>query len=90
MAIVHHAAGEFAESDEAMRTLVEKHAAGNAYQLAEAYSMRGDLDRAFEWLERAIDERDPGVTHAKVNPHFRALRDDPRWEIVLKKIGFDV
>ena len=90
LAIVHHAAGEFAESDEAMRTLVEKHAAGNAYQLAEAYSMRGDLDRAFEWLERAIDERDPGVTHAKVNPHFRALRDDPRWEIVLKKIGFDV
>jgi tetratricopeptide (TPR) repeat protein len=88
--IVFHAAGRSAESEEALRILIEEHAIGNAYQIAEIHSIRGDVDRAFDWLERAIDERDSGLTHLKVNPHFRALLDDKRWNEMLKKIGFEV
>jgi len=51
--------------------------------------MRNEIDQAFEWLERAIEERDPGVTHTKANPRFRLLRDDSRWPALLKKIGFE-
>ena len=51
--------------------------------------MRGEIDTAFEWLERAIDSRDAGVTHGKVNPRFRPLHGDPRWELLMKKIGFE-
>jgi len=88
-AIVHHAARHDTESDEALRVLTEEHAAGNAYQIAEVYSIRGDIDHAFEWLERAFDERDSGLTHIRVNPHYRALHDDTRWNELLKRIGFE-
>ena len=89
LAIIHHAAGRKDKSDEALGLLTANHADGNAYQLAEVYSMREEIDLAFEWLERAFAERDPGVTHAKVNPRFRPLHDDPRWMDLLTKIGFD-
>ena len=90
LAIVHHAAGSESESDNALKKLTEEHPDGNAYQIAEVYSTRGDVDRAFEWLDRAIEDVDPGVIHAKVNPRLRALHDDSRWAVILKKIGFDL
>ncbi len=88
LAIIYHTSGRDAESDEALRELTEEHAAGNAYQIAEVHSVRGENEEAFEWLERAIAERDPGVTHAKVNPRFRPLVNDLRWPGLLSKIGF--
>jgi tetratricopeptide (TPR) repeat protein len=88
LAIIYYAAGQTDDADKALQQLVENHADGNAYQIAEIYSMRGEADEAFQWLQRAIDERDPGVTHAKVNPRFRPLYDDARWPQILSKIGF--
>lgn len=89
LAIIHQLSGREADSAELLRQLTEAHAAGSAYQIAEIQSMRGEVDQAFEWLERAFAERDSGVTHAKVNPRFRPLHDDPRWSALLKKIGFE-
>jgi eukaryotic-like serine/threonine-protein kinase len=90
LAILYVKLGRVADSDEALRKLTEEHAEGNAYQIAEVEAMRGEIDRAFEWLERALEERDSGVTHAKVNPRFRLLQGDPRWAPLLKKLGFEV
>jgi serine/threonine protein kinase/cytochrome c-type biogenesis protein CcmH/NrfG len=87
-AIVYHSSGQKADSDEALGRLTAEHADGNAYQIAEIHSMRGEKDQAFEWLERAFAERDAGVTHLKVNPRFRSLHDDSRWPVLLEKIGF--
>ena len=89
LAIIYRAAGRQNEADEALATLIAEHAEGNEYQIAEVYAMRGETENAFEWLERAIVDRDAGVTHAKVNPRFRPLHGDGRWAIILKKIGFD-
>lgn len=89
VAILHHSSGHVADSNEAIRQLTEKHAEGNAYQIAEVYSMRGEVDRAFDWLELAYEERDSGMTHVRVNQRFRCLRDDPRWPALLEKVGFD-
>lgn len=88
LAIISYMLGRNVESDEALRKLSEEYAAGNAYQIAEVHSMRGEIDPAFEWLNRAIEERDPGVTHTKVNPRFRPLKGEARWTDVLRKIGF--
>jgi serine/threonine protein kinase/Tfp pilus assembly protein PilF len=90
MAIIDHAAGRQSDSDNELRQLTTEHAEGNAYQIAEVHSMRNEIDPAFEWLERAITERDSGLTHAKVNPRFRPLHADKRWAALLKKIGFDL
>ncbi len=88
-AIIHHSAGHQAESEQGLQKLLEQHAANNDYQIAEVYSMRVEIDNAFEWLERAIVDRDAGITHGKVNPRFRPLHGDPRWAVILKKIGFE-
>jgi serine/threonine-protein kinase len=48
----------------------------------------GRKEEAFEWLERAYDEHDPLLVILK---HFRAcdpLRDDPRFDALLKRLGF--
>jgi TolB-like protein/Flp pilus assembly protein TadD len=90
LAILYYAAERKADSDETLRTLTENHADGNAYQIAEIHSMRGEKDAAFDWLESAYQERDPGMTHAKVNPRFRPLYGDPRWAVILEKIGFEL
>lgn len=89
LAIIYQALGRSAESDEALRTLIDEHSEGNAYQIAEVYSVRGMVDEAFASLARAVEERDAGVTHAKVNPRFRSLHQDPRWEPILIQFGFD-
>ncbi len=89
LAMIYHVLGRNADSDDALALLKREHAEGNAYQLAEIHSVRGEIDDAFDWLTRAVDERDAGVTHAKVNPRFRNLKEDPRWAPLLAKIGFD-
>jgi tetratricopeptide (TPR) repeat protein len=89
LSIIYTVCGRSDKADEALRTLTEKYSEGNAYQIAEVYSMRGELDDAFEWMDKALYEKDPGVTHSMVNPRFRSLHRDPRWSTFLKKVGFD-
>jgi TolB-like protein/Tfp pilus assembly protein PilF len=89
LSIIQHISGNEADSDATLEVLTEEHSSGNAYQIAEIYSMRRESDAAFTWLEHAYNERDSGLTHAKVNPRFRPLHEDDRWPALLRKIGFD-
>jgi tetratricopeptide (TPR) repeat protein len=86
-AIIHHAAGRRAESDEALRDLVADFGDVAAYQVAQVHGASGETDRAFEWLERAYDQRDPGLCQTKCDPLLRSLYADPRWEPFLRKMG---
>jgi serine/threonine-protein kinase len=44
-------------------------------------------DEAFEWLNRAADERSSGVIYLRMDPTFRTLRSDPRFEELIGRIG---
>jgi tetratricopeptide (TPR) repeat protein len=88
LALIHHAAGRKAESDEALRQLVAKNANDAAYQVAEVHAMRGETDAAFEWLERGYRQKDAGVTWTMVDPLLRRLHADPRWKPFLRKMRF--
>jgi tetratricopeptide (TPR) repeat protein len=87
LAIIHHAGGRSAEADEAQRELIAKHAEDAAYQVAEVYAARGEPDLAFEWLERAYAQRDSGLSEMKWKSQLRPLHADPRWGILLRKMG---
>lgn len=56
-----------------------------AFAVAEVYLGLSDKDAAFHWLERAIDERDLGVT-LKSDQHFSCIRSDPRFQLLLHRM----
>jgi len=55
--------------------------------VAQIYAALDDLPRAFEWLDRAYDGRDPFLMWLKVNPVFDGLRADPRSAELLARVG---
>ena len=87
LAIVHHAQGRPAQSDEALRELTERYAIDGAYQIAGAHAVRGEMDQAFAWLDRACDQIDGGLTYLLGDPLFETARGDPRWRGVLARMG---
>jgi len=58
-----------------------------AYQIAEVYAYRRENDHAFEWLERALRQRDPGISWTRPDVSLARLHDDPRWPAFLRKVG---
>ena len=50
------------------------------------YAEIGDLDKAFELLQRALDVRDPGLVHLAVAPQWDSMRADPRFDQCLARM----
>jgi len=87
LAQVHHRAGRAGEADATLAQFIESHQDAWAYQAGELYAFRGEADRAFEWLDRAVAQRDPGLAWTLTDPDFRSLHADPRWEPLLERVG---
>ncbi len=58
-----------------------------ASPVAVGYARLGQADEAFEWLDRALRERDGGVLEVRTGPLFQPLRKDPRYVPLLRRIG---
>lgn len=86
VALAQHDLGHATESQAALEELIRENAGDCPFQIAEVYAWRRELDRAFEWLERAYALPDPGLIHVKANPLLRNLRGDPRYRALLKKM----
>jgi hypothetical protein len=63
-----------------------RHSDGKEFQIGEAYSYCGDADRAFEWLDAAID-KDPGIVWLRNDPLLKGLTGDARYEALLRKVN---
>ena len=58
------------------------------WHIATAYAGFGETDEAFAWLERGYRERDPLMILSRVHFVFDRLRSDPRFDDLLRRIGF--
>jgi TolB-like protein/DNA-binding winged helix-turn-helix (wHTH) protein len=85
--MVYQALGRKAESDAALATLIEAHKNDAAYNIAYVLAFRGEPDRTFGWLEKAVADRDPGLDDIAIDPLFARLHQDPRWLPLLRKLG---
>ena len=52
---------------------------------ARAYIETGDKDKAFDWLEKSWENPLWGTENAPSSPRWDPLRDDPRFEELLRK-----
>jgi tetratricopeptide (TPR) repeat protein len=86
-ALTYYALGRKKESDAALRELMMKYHASNAFEIAEVYAFRNQTDEAFEWLDRAYAQRDPSMMTTKVEPLLKSLHNDPRFAALLKKLN---
>ena len=87
VAMAEHSLGHAEESQQALDELIAKHALDGAYQVAEALAWRGEKDKAFEWLERAYQQRDGGLSEVKVDLLLGRLHGDSRFKALLKKMN---
>jgi tetratricopeptide (TPR) repeat protein len=87
IAMAEHTLGHPRESQAALDELIAKYAHDTAYQIAEVYAWRGEVDKAFEWLERAYVQHDGGLGLIKTDPVLKPLWTDARFAAMLKKVG---
>ena len=88
LGIVHYHGGRPEESRRALQQLTETNADNAAYQIAAVHAVRGEMDAAFEWLERAYTQRDSGLAFMRAHWPLRSLHGDPRWRPFLMRMGF--
>ncbi|HEX8847722.1 MAG TPA: protein kinase [Pyrinomonadaceae bacterium] len=58
----------------------------SSYHIATIYVALKDWDRAFEWLEKAYQERADWMVFLNVDPRFKSLRSDPRFTDLLRRM----
>ena len=87
LALVRHAQGRAAEASQVLDELKTGFSEGAAYQIAEVYAYRHETDQAFQWLDRAMRQRDSGMTWILHDPFLNHLHSDDRWRALLKKMN---
>jgi hypothetical protein len=85
--MVYHALGDKPKSDAVLADLVRKYEKTAACDIATVLAYRGEADRAFEWLNKAIQHHDPTLGSIAVNALFANIHSDPRWLPFLRKNG---
>src|ERR1700733_1200533 len=81
------AAGRKAESDSQLAEAIRRNGTSWPSETARMYAFRGEKDRAFEWLNRAYELRDPDIYTFKGDPLFKNLENDPRYKAFLRKMN---
>jgi DNA-binding winged helix-turn-helix (wHTH) protein/TolB-like protein/Tfp pilus assembly protein PilF len=59
----------------------------NSYTFAVVYIGLGDKDQTLSWLEKAFQDRSSVLLWLGVEPMFASLRDDPRFQDLLRRVG---
>jgi TolB-like protein/Tfp pilus assembly protein PilF len=80
------ALGQRRDADASLRTLEERFAHDEPYEIAKVHACRQEADAAFDWLERAVTQRDSDVSNLNIDPEFANFRSDPRFNVLLHKI----
>jgi TolB-like protein/Flp pilus assembly protein TadD len=88
LALAFFAHGDRAETDAALKKLIDENADESGSQIASVYALRKEPEKMFEWLEHAWSTHDAGVIGMLYDPFLLAYKDDPRFIAFAQKIGF--
>ncbi len=90
LAGVYAVSGDRGESEKLLKELTEisKRRYVCAYEMAQAYASLGQKEEAFQWLEKAYRDRSTCMIYLKMDSRFDPLRADPRFQDMLRRVGF--
>jgi len=88
--LIHSVAGKREEAEKALQKMMKqsKQTYVAPWMMAAVHAGLGEKDKAFELLEKSYKERDHWLTYLKSSPIVDNLRSDPRFKVMLKKMGF--
>jgi len=82
-----HDMGRHAEARAELAALEAEHAQDAAFQIAAVHAWWGDADRAFQWLERAVDQNDGGLVALRMEPLLTRIQGDARFGALVARVG---
>ena len=85
--MAYHALGRKADADAALAALIAKYEKDGPSNIAYVYAYRGEADKAFAWLDKAVEYGDTGLAQIVTENLFEKIHADPRWLAFLRKIG---
>jgi serine/threonine protein kinase/TolB-like protein/Flp pilus assembly protein TadD len=86
LCLAYPAAGRTKEAEAALAEFIKGYGETMAFQIAEVYAYRGEIDQAFAWLDKAYRLRDSGMADILNDPLLKGLEKDPRYAVLLKKL----
>jgi tetratricopeptide (TPR) repeat protein len=87
-ALIAHVEGRDSDCDAALGELTGNWGDRWPSEVAQVHAFRGDLDAAFEWLEKDYQVSGAGGWGEwRLMPLYDNLRPDPRWQQFLVKVG---
>ncbi len=81
------AVGRGDEVEQRLKLFIEKNQTWAAYLIASIYAWHGDRDNAFLWLDHAYRQHAAAMPQVLLEPTLAGLRDDPRWDELVARIG---
>jgi len=87
VAMTEHTLGHAKESQQALDQFIANGGQARAYGIAEIYAWRGEKDKAFEWLDRAYQQRNSDLYDFRNDATLASLRGDPRFAAMLRKMN---
>jgi TolB-like protein len=88
LAVTYDKLGRHAEAAAALAKVRATEGDAGAYGYAEIYAQWGNTSKALEWLETALRLRDNGLEGLKVAPLLDPLRNEPRFQAVIRELKF--
>jgi serine/threonine-protein kinase len=75
------------ESFELKKANEQQKPSANYFALARQCALMGDKEQAFAYLNKAIEKRQGQMIMLNVDPPFDVLRDDPRFDELVRRVG---
>ena len=87
LVIAHHALGDIESSNRVLAAFIQEHGENWPGTIARLYASRGEVDEAFQWLDRAVAIGSSELGGLRSTSSFRILQGDPRYDQLIEQLG---